>query len=373
MRKPLTTVLLLLIVLTLPQTALHAQSDDPSFTVNVLDLGDTLTHDITVSPDGSSAAIYSGQTALVLKGIPIIEYDVDPSLLPIRLIDLTTGEELRALTGMSDYVADVAFTSDGQTIASLHRNGTVSVWDVETGVRLNEFRTVTGAQRMRFLSDDITLVLLTGDPLSQYFVVDTETGHIIDIWRRPIGSFGELQLSDGLARLDNIYIAFDISPDDSLLVTATANGEVALWNTKTLQQAVLQPKNADQPGRFNVRNLRFSANGERVVYYDNDTEAMYIWNVDTLSEEAVLPIGSAAFALSPVDNTLAWADENGLWWVNLDEPESVTQLSSAPLPVLQALPVMSFSADGSRLVVGAPRSRPDDDEASLMYVVDFDG
>ena len=44
------------------------------------------------------------------------------------------GQEIRSLTGHSDWVTSVAFSPDGTQIASGSGDKTVRVWSVETGV-----------------------------------------------------------------------------------------------------------------------------------------------------------------------------------------------------------------------------------------------
>jgi WD40 repeat protein len=55
-------------------------------------------------------------------------------LLEIRLWDAVTGVPQRTLTGHTDDVSSVAFSPDGQTIASGSADGTVLLWVKVLGV-----------------------------------------------------------------------------------------------------------------------------------------------------------------------------------------------------------------------------------------------
>ena len=70
---------------------------------------DHITGNITYSPDGTRLAMASG--------------------LEIWIYDAHTGEELALLAGRVGWVLSVSFSSDGSTLASGSRDGTVLLWE----------------------------------------------------------------------------------------------------------------------------------------------------------------------------------------------------------------------------------------------------
>ena len=57
----------------------------------------------------------------------------------IRIWDLDTGKQLHALTGHGDSVRAVAVSADGQRAVSCGDDGTVRIWDLDTGEEYARF------------------------------------------------------------------------------------------------------------------------------------------------------------------------------------------------------------------------------------------
>jgi WD40 repeat protein len=51
----------------------------------------------------------------------------------VKVWDAATGKEMLNLTGHTDSVTSVAISTDGQSIVSGSRDGTIKVWDTRTG------------------------------------------------------------------------------------------------------------------------------------------------------------------------------------------------------------------------------------------------
>jgi len=59
----------------------------------------------------------------------------------IKLWSVSTGQELKTLTGHSDGVKSVSFSPNGEILASGSEDKTVKLWSVSTG---QELKTLTG-------------------------------------------------------------------------------------------------------------------------------------------------------------------------------------------------------------------------------------
>ena len=112
------------------------------FTLLVLFLPNTPAQDATHLnlPEGAIARLGKGR-------FPEIQYSPDgtrlavASTIGIWLYDTTTDRAVALLTGHTDRVVSVAFSTDEKTLASGSGDGTVRLWDAVTG---DQKRTLTG-------------------------------------------------------------------------------------------------------------------------------------------------------------------------------------------------------------------------------------
>ena len=125
-----------------------------------------------LSPDGKTLVTFENTILLNLD-------EVDPATLPMRVIDISTGEQLGELSGYTDYAADVAFTSDGSRMVSLHMNGDVVVWDVATLTATKTYQTLLmGSQQITLGQDGTTAYILVAGQPQRIAILDTETGAV---------------------------------------------------------------------------------------------------------------------------------------------------------------------------------------------------
>ena len=164
----------------------------------------------------------------------------------IRLWDVRTGDLLRTLTGHTREVYSISFSPDGQTLVSGSRDGTTRLWDVRTG---DTIRTLTG-DRWSVSSDWQTLASGGGsDGTTRLW--DVRTG---DLLRTFTGTGG-----------GNTVSSVSLSPDGQTLASGGRRGftgglyGIHLWDVATGDLL------HTFTGRNSVSSLSFSPDGQTLA------------------------------------------------------------------------------------------------------------
>lgn len=356
-------LLLVLLVLAVPLGAV-AQAQDSGFTVRVIPLN-SIGYEFALSPDGRTLATYEN---MLLNGSYFV-----PELLPLRLFDVQTGEELGALAGANDHAVSAAFSPDGAQLVTFHQNGELNLWDVSSMRLVRTLVTfVPGGGRVRYLPDGMFVLAQLIGSVTQFALVEIDTGHIVRLYGPRIETYAQFQEinEDTFARFSLFYAAFATSPDGTQFAAANANGALDLW---TLADGSVQrlKEEAEDKGRLNIRSMTFTADGTTLVYFDALDTQMHFMDVKTGVDIRVVP-GALNFALSPDEQQIAW----------IDRREGVLHL--APLPAaagsrvllneqeaagFAGLPgTLAFTADGAHLVLGGFYV-PDGENA--IFIVDL--
>ena len=239
-----------------------------------------ITGNIAYSPDGNRLAVASSigiwlydtvtdQEVALLTGhrrsVYSVAFSPDGETLAsgssddtIRLWDVVTGEHKETLTGHADTVYSVAFSPDGETLASGSSDDTIRLWDAMTG---EHKETLTGHRRsvysVAFSPDGETLASGSSD--------DT-----IRLWDVVTGEHKETLTGHA----DTVYsVAF--SPDGETLASGSSDDTIRLWDVVTGEHKETLIGHADT-----VYSVAFSPDGETLASGSSD-DTIRLWDAVT--------------------------------------------------------------------------------------------
>jgi eukaryotic-like serine/threonine-protein kinase len=348
-------------------------------------------HDQTLrmwdAADGEPIAVLRGHAGFVWS----VAFSPDSALIAsssedttVRLWDTELIERNGALRGHSNYVYDIAFSPDGTRLASAAWDHTVRLWDVATGRQNGLLRhdSTTGGETAPLRFDSAYIVSLAFSPDGQQlatvsrddrvYLWDLPEGrprHVLSVptddWAvHPRAAFhpeGKQLLAtggkDGLVRLwdaakgrliavmsGHAGCASDVafSPDGARLASGGADTTVRLWDTSDhTSVAVLRGHTGL------VHRVAFSADGGLLASASQD-QTVRLWDAETHSERAVLVHGSVIYGLafSPDGTRLATgcADNTIRLW-DVATGTEVAELRGHGAFVH----AVAFSPDGTRL------------------------
>ncbi len=209
-------------------------------------------------------------------------------------------------------IRSVTFSPDRNILAAGIDNGTIELWDVNTGeVRILEGHneTVDSSVKMKVSFSNDGNMLASTSLYSEVHLWDVATGTL----RKTLGkqSWGATNVS--------------FSPDGNTMATYNHTG-LHLWDVETykLLQTFDHAPELVSPG-FNTTNISFSPDGSTIVTYTYDRTsyrtAVYLWDVPTNKLRDVLrgPYDFVeAISYSANGNILAATTSSGifLWYVN---------------------------------------------------------
>lgn len=272
---------------------------------------------VRFSPDGRTLAGASGSAA---------------SGNAAKLWDATTGRELQTLVGHTDWVMGLAFSPDGQRLASTSLDGTVRVWSLTPG---QEAVAVSGpgagyGTRVAY------------NPNGQEFATNGGDG-TATIWD---AETGEPRLTLAGHELEVLNVAF--SSDGKRFATASLDATAIVWDAATGRE--LLTLSGHEVG---VRDISFSPDGSRIATGGFDGTAR-IWDAAT-AEELLKITGHdglvVGVAFSPDGTRLATAstDATAKVW-DLQTGELIFTLTGHTAAVTD----IAYSPDGSILATGSP-------------------
>ena len=263
------------------------------------------------------------------KGIAVLEYLLADITLLSKPMEVATGQLKVTLEGHTDIVWSVAFSPNGQILASASWDRTIRLWNPNTGQHKT---TLIGhkqdIQSVAFSPNGQTLASASWD-------------RTIRLWNPHTG-----QLKRILRGRSHGVLAVAFSPDGQILASGNAGPTVVrLWNTTTWQ---VERTLTGHMG--SVESAAFSPDGATLASGSRD-ETIRLWNSHTGKHIRTIPDAGRVnqLAFSPDGDTLA----SGSWdkTIRLWHPHTGKLKRTLPQQTGWRNPV-AFSPDGGTLVIG---------------------
>ena len=277
----------------------------------------------------------------------------------VWLDDTDTSAEIALLTGHTDEVYSVAFSPDGKTLASASLDGSVLLWNVESGQLIKTLGHTDEAYSVAFAPDGKTLASGSGDGTVRLWniesgqLINTLTGHTDDVLSVAFAPDGKTLASDTrlwdvasgqrIKTLDYADFVYSVAfaPDGNTLASVGEDSTVRLWNIESEQ---LINRLTGHTGR--VLSVAFAPDG-KILASAGEDGTVRLWNIESGQLINRLTghggwVYSVAF--SPDGNTLASGSWDGtvlLWdmspYITPAEPTAIQSSAPRLLPAVSGL------------------------------------
>ncbi len=275
----------------------------------------------------------------------------------VLCFDKTTGEQKTAISGHTGIVESIAFSLDGNIIASGNDNQ-VLLWDINTN-----------QQRSVFNTDGLNVKSIVFNPDGNTFVTGNDHNTVL-VWDILTGQH---KTKIEIPRLDSSSTtrisAVAYSPDGNLIATSGGvdDGSVYLWDAETGELKTTLEGHKPEEGYSRVKSIAFSPDGKTLASGVSRNDGMVqLWDVSTRQLKTTLkghPSNVFCVVFSPDGNTLASSGgpNNSRGWsskwpdvanVHLWDPSTTRQKGILKGHVGSVLTI-AFSDDGKTIATGS--------------------
>ncbi|BBD61387.1 protein kinase [Nostoc sp. HK-01] len=249
----------------------------------------------------------------------------------IKLWNLTTGEQIRTFSGHFHTVISVVFSPDGKTLASGSWDETIKLWNLATGEQIHTLKEHSDiVMSVAFSPDGNTLASGSSDTT-------------IKLWNLATGE----QIRTFSGHFNRVY-SVAISPDGKTLASGSRyDGTIKLWNLATGKQIRTLKGHSDT-----IWSVAISPDGKTFASGSED-KTIKLWNLATGEEIRTLTGHSNyvySVSFSPDGNILASGSRDNtikLW--NLATGEQIRTLKGHSDEVIS----VAISPDGKTLASGS--------------------
>lgn len=195
-------------------------------------------------------------------GQQLVVATYDGRLLSVNVTDGQTSHEYE---GHARRVLTIAISPDGQTMATGAADGSIFVWEIETGEQVQRYthhpdKDSSGVSR---------ILSLDYSPDGQMLLFGSLDGEL-SLWKLATNEIAVLeQAGRGIWSVD-------FSPDGKFAVSGLADGTLTLWD---IEQASALRRFREH--RLTIMDVVFNAEGNRVLTASRDATAL-LWDMPTL-------------------------------------------------------------------------------------------
>nr|WP_129583313.1 NACHT domain-containing protein [Actinomyces mediterranea] len=277
-------------------------------------------------------ALGSGELALSADGSRVAAGGWDGS---VRVWDVDSGETvsvLSVLEGHTSRVVSVAWSADGSRVVAGGWDGSVRVWDVDSGETVSVLEGHTAAV-VSVAWSAVGSRVVTGGWDGSVRVWDVDSGETVSVLEGHTAAVGSVAWSAVGSRV----------------VAGGEDGSVRVWDVDSGETVSVLEGHTSQ-----VESVAWSAVGSRVVAGAWDG-SVRVWDVDSGETVSVLSVLEGqtspvvSLAVSADGSRVAAGGKDGsvrVWDVDSGETVSVLEGHTSPVGSV------AWSADGSRVVAG---------------------